>query len=105
MVGFEAACGCWGLAKQDSENAPGNPHDTLTVADTDAELDDGMLRVPSSIRWEAEEHGSFGCPANVLMRMLRDDLRGRVFCSLQLRSRQIDRYENPLSKCQQKRAA
>jgi hypothetical protein len=38
------------------EDAPGNAHHSLIFADTDAELDDGALGAPASVRQKAEEH-------------------------------------------------
>ena len=50
VVGFEAAFRRRGLLKQDFENAPGNAHHTLVLADSNAELDDGTLGIPTGIR-------------------------------------------------------
>jgi hypothetical protein len=64
MVCFEAALRRRGLAKQDLEDVPGNAHHTLIVADTDAEFDNGALRVPMCVRWETEKHAP---PRSVLL--------------------------------------
>ena len=57
VVGFEASFGRGGLRKQDLEYASRNAHDSLILAHTDAELDDGALGIPSGVRRKAEKHG------------------------------------------------
>ena len=66
ILGFGAAFRRRGLWKQDLEDAPGDANDAVIVAHPDSELDGVSFGVPSGVRWEAEEHGSFGCSANVL---------------------------------------
>src|SRR6478735_8224717 len=56
MVGFEAAFGREGFQQQDLEDAPGNAHDSLILADADAELDHRALRVPAGVWRKAEKH-------------------------------------------------
>ena len=53
VVGFEASFGRGGLRKQDLEYASRNAHDSLILAHTDAELDDGALGIPSGVRPKA----------------------------------------------------
>jgi hypothetical protein len=38
------------------ENAPGNAHHALILADAYAELDDGTLGVPPGVRGKTKEH-------------------------------------------------
>jgi hypothetical protein len=60
MIGFEAAFGRGGLGEQDLEDAPGNAHHTLIFADTDPELDDASLGIPSGIGRKAEKRAPPG---------------------------------------------
>src|ERR1700751_3107379 len=67
MVGFETSFRRGGLQEQDLENAPGNAHHTFILANADAELDDGALRIPSGVWRKAEKHARppGQCSANV----------------------------------------
>jgi hypothetical protein len=56
MVRFEAAFRRGGLRKQHLEHAPGNAHHSFIFADTDAELDQRALWIPSSVGRKAKEH-------------------------------------------------
>jgi hypothetical protein len=56
MVGFEAAFRRGGLWKQDLEHAPGHANDAFIIADADAELDDGALRVPPGVGGKTKKH-------------------------------------------------
>jgi len=53
---FDAPFWRGGLWKQDLEHAPGNTHDSLILADADAELDDRALRIPPGVGRETKEH-------------------------------------------------
>jgi len=57
MVGFEAAFGRRWLWKRDLEDASGNTHHALVLANPDAELDDAALGIPSGVGRKAEKHG------------------------------------------------
>jgi hypothetical protein len=56
VVGFETAFRRWGLWKQDLEHASGHANDAFIIADADAELDDGALRIPPGVRRKTEKH-------------------------------------------------
>jgi hypothetical protein len=56
MVGFEAAFGREGFQQQDLEDAPGNAHRSLILADADAELDSVPVGVPPGVGRKSEKH-------------------------------------------------
>jgi hypothetical protein len=58
VVGFEAAFRRGGLWQQGLEHAAGHANDAFIIADADAELDDGALRVPAGVGGKTKEH----CP-------------------------------------------
>jgi hypothetical protein len=58
VIAFDAPFWRGGLSKQDLEHAPGNTHDSLILADADAELDDRALGVPPGVGRKTKEHRS-----------------------------------------------
>jgi hypothetical protein len=60
VVGFEAAFLRGGFWKQDLEHAPGNTHDSLILADADAELDSVPVGVPPGVGRKSEKLTSWG---------------------------------------------
>jgi hypothetical protein len=84
VIAFDAPFWGGGLWKQDLEHAPGNTHDSLILADTDAELDDGALWVPAGVGRKSEKHRLPGCSSNVLTKIPQMDhgVESSAFCQL-----------------------
>jgi hypothetical protein len=56
VIAFDAPFWRRGLCKQDLEHAPGNTHDSLLLADADAELDGVPVGVPPGVGLKSEKH-------------------------------------------------